>query len=247
VFDVSDDMANKQELEAREKELVWEFFKNRTTGFFVEVGANDPVAGSQTWYLEQRGWRGILVEPQPACAEKLRQQRKNSLVFQVACSAPCKTGEAPFHFANASGLCGLEKHVDDLNVMYERSELVKVTTLDAILESVGNPTIDCIFIDVEGTELDVLKGFDLKKRHPSLILIEDKVHNLTKHLYLKQQGYKLVKRTGVNNWYVPRETVFGMASFGERYHLVRKMYLATPWRVLKLKLKHRRARRMRVS
>ena len=235
-------MANKQELEARETELVWAFFKNRTTGFFVEAGANDPFVGSQTWHLEQKGWRGILVEPQPACADRLRQQRKNSTVVQAACSAPGKTGEAPFYFADASGLCGLEKHVDDPTLTYKRSEMVKVTTLDAVLKSAGNPVVDCVFIDVEGTELDVLKGFDLKRHHPALILIEDKVHNLKKHFYLKQQGYKLVKRTGVNNWYVPKEMPFHMASAGERYQLMRKMYLATPWRVLKLKLKQRRAR-----
>jgi FkbM family methyltransferase len=232
---------NKRELEDKEQELVREFFQNRTTGFFVEVGANDPVSGSQTWHLEQRGWRGILVEPQPSCAELLRQQRKNSRVFQMACSAPEKTGEAMFHFSNFSGLCGLEKHVDDPNVVYERSEPVKVTTLDAILESEGNPALDCVFIDVEGTELDVLRGFDLKKHHPLLILMEDKVHSLAKHFYLRRQGYKLVKRTGVNNWYVPKGTPFKMVSLGERYHPIRKMYLATPWRVLKLKLKRVRA------
>lgn len=33
--------------------LTWEFFKFRTEGYFVEVGANDPKAGSQTWLLEQ--------------------------------------------------------------------------------------------------------------------------------------------------------------------------------------------------
>jgi len=236
-------MTRKQELEAREKELVWAFFEKRTTGFFVEVGANDPVIGSQTWHLEQKGWRGILVEPQPACAERLRQQRKNSMVVQAACSAPGRAGEAPFFFADASGLCGLEKNVDDPSLTYERSEMVKVTTLDAVLESAGNPAVDCVFIDVEGTEVDVLKGFDLTKHHPSLLLIEDKVHNLAKHFHLKRQGYKLVKRTGVNNWYVPKETPFHMASPGERYQLVRKMYLATPWRVLKLKLKQQRARR----
>jgi FkbM family methyltransferase len=236
-------MANKQELEAKEPELVWAFFKNRPTGFFMEAGANDPVIGSQTWHLEQKGWRGILVEPQPACAERLRQQRKNSTVVQAACSSPDKTGEAPFYFADASGLCGLEKNVDDPNLVYQRSEMVKVTTFDAILESAGNPAVDCVFLDVEGTELDVLKGFDLKKHHPALILIEDKVHNLQKHFYLMRQGYKLVKRTGVNNWYVPKETPFRMATMGERCQLVRKMYLATPWRVLKLKLRQRRAQR----
>lgn len=46
-----------------EKQLVWEFFGRKRDGFFVEVGANGPFAGSQTWLLEQNGWRGVLVEP----------------------------------------------------------------------------------------------------------------------------------------------------------------------------------------
>ena len=49
---------------ALEKHLVWEYFGRKKEGMFVEVGANDAVAGSQTRLLEQNGWRGVLVEPQ---------------------------------------------------------------------------------------------------------------------------------------------------------------------------------------
>jgi hypothetical protein len=47
-----------------EQQLVNEFFAGMR-GFFVVVGANDPSASSQSWHLEQRGWGGIPVEPQP--------------------------------------------------------------------------------------------------------------------------------------------------------------------------------------
>ncbi len=77
-----------------EKQLVGEFFDRKRNGLFVEVGANDPHSGSQTWLLEQNGWCGILVEPQAALCEKLRRERKNSQVFQVACSGPEREGEA---------------------------------------------------------------------------------------------------------------------------------------------------------
>ena len=87
--------------EIEEKELVWKFFGQRRTGVFVEVGANDPVAGSQTWLLEQNGWQGVLVEPQSAHYEKLRQRRKNSQVFQVACSGPEMEGEMDLLLADA--------------------------------------------------------------------------------------------------------------------------------------------------
>ena len=237
----------KKELEDREAELVWDFFGQRDSGFFVEVGANGPRFLSQTWHLEEKGWRGILVEPNPACALQLRLERQNATVFQVACSSPEKTGEALFHFSNSSGLSGLEKHVDDPNIVYDRSEKVKVMTLDAILESAGNPRIDFLSIDVEGTELDVLTGFNLARHRPSLLLVEDKVNNLEKHSHLTSQGYKLVRRTSLNNWYIPKSESYCATPWLERIELLRKMYLGTPLRRLKLEWKRMRASRVDVA
>ena len=233
---------NRRELKEREKELVRAYFGERGASFFVEVGANDPKLLSQTWHLEEKGWRGILVEPNPSCAEALRQHRKNAVVFQVACSSPENSGEALFHFSKSNALSGLQQHVDDPRIVYERSELVKVMTLDAVLEKAGNPQIDFLSIDVEGTELDVLRGLDLVKHHPALILLEDKVHTLQKHFHLKRNGYKLVRRTGVNNWYIPRDASY-MTPWMERVKLFRKMYLGTFWRKVKLQLKRRRQQR----
>ena len=59
--------------EGREQELVRKFFKHAPSGFFVEVGANRPRQESQTWHLEQLGWTGVLIEPQPDLAEDLRR------------------------------------------------------------------------------------------------------------------------------------------------------------------------------
>ena len=234
---------NKKELEAREAELISSFFGQRETGFFVEVGANGPRFLSQTWHLEEKGWRGILIEPNPACALQLRQERRNATVFQVACSAPEKTGEALFHFSSSSGLSGLEKHVDDPDIRYDRSEKVKVMTLDAILDSAEHPPVDFVSIDVEGTELDVLKGFDLARHRPPLLLVEDKVNNLRKHTHLTRHGYKLVRRTSLNNWYIPRNQSYHATPWPERIELIRKMYLATPLRRLKLEWKRLRTSR----
>ena len=94
--------------EAEEKELVWKFFGRKPDGVFVEVGANDPVAGSQTWLLEQNGWRGVLVEPQASLCEKLRPARPRSQVFQVACSCPGSEGEADLILTEYDGNATLE-------------------------------------------------------------------------------------------------------------------------------------------
>ena len=81
--------------------LAWDYFDHKTDGFFVEVGANHPTELSQTWFLEQRGWKGILVEPLPACCEKLRAVRKNSIICEAAAGAPEQVGEATLNVAQS--------------------------------------------------------------------------------------------------------------------------------------------------
>jgi FkbM family methyltransferase len=217
--------------EIPEDQLVWSFFDRKTKGFFVEVGANHPCEWSQTWLLEQNGWRGILIEPQEAYYQLLRQKRKNSIVWRAACSSPGKRGEALLHRpADNPGVATLEKNVDDVDVRYDRSEKVQVVTLDDILTAAGRPSIDLLSLDVEGTELDVLEGFDLPAYRPKLILMEDKCQSLRKHRYLSRAGYRLIKRTGFNNWYIPCEDARCHIQFGLRLEFFRKMYLGLPFR-----------------
>jgi FkbM family methyltransferase len=223
-----------------EKELVWEFFKRKRDGFFVEVGANDPYSGSQTWLLEKNGWRGVLVEPQAALCEKLRQGRKNSQVFQVACSSPGREGEATLNLGPHSGVSTLENQIDAQGTQFVGEERVKVTTLDKVLGEANAPAIDFLSMDVEGHEVEVMRGFDFGKYRPSLILIEDNAYTMNKHRFLTQHGYKLVKRTLLNNWYIPQNEPFHMTFWLERFELFRKVYFGYPFRKMKLLFKKSR-------
>ena len=76
----------------QEQALLRSYFACVPCGFFVEVGANDPEHNSQTWNLEQRGWTGVLVEPLPELACKLRERRL-SKVYEAACSSPANAGK----------------------------------------------------------------------------------------------------------------------------------------------------------
>src|SRR5258708_27375610 len=78
-------------VEGWDQKLVREFFGGARSGFFVEVGANRPEQESQTWHLEQIGWTGVLIEPQPNLASDLRYAR-SAKAFAVACSSPENAG-----------------------------------------------------------------------------------------------------------------------------------------------------------
>lgn len=217
--------------EIEEKALIRKFFNNQKEGFFIEVGANDPKGGSQTWHLEELGWKGILIEPLKRCYQLLQKERPQSHTFNVACSSPEKTGKGYLYIPkNMDGFATIEKNVDDLGIIYDDKEEIEIVTLTSLIEKVKPHGIDFLSIDVEGTELDVLRGLDFSRHHPKLILIEDKLHNLAKHRYLQLVGYKLVKRTALNNWYIPKEIPFKMTSFGEKLKLFRKVFLGLPFR-----------------
>lgn len=221
-----------EQKEAREKALVRQYFGDAGSGFFVEVGANEPASiHSQTWHLEQRGWRGILIEPNPTLIDRLVRQRPGSRVYNVACSAPDKVGVAQLKIPYVAdgmmdtGKAALEVEIDHAGFAAYRTETVKVVTLDSILAENKVSGIDLLSIDVEGTELDVLKGLDLQRYRPRLILLEDKLVYLNKHQWLKRAGYRLVKRTLFNNWYVPEGEPFSLTSAKERLVLFKKLYL----------------------
>lgn len=217
-----------------EDHLVWKFFGEKKTGYFVDVGANDGEDSSQSFFLEGNGWNGILVEPQSDCCDRMRLNRPRSQVFQVACGAPEQRGKAIFKLARhasklvapATGSSAPEGHAE-----------VQVLTLNDILEQTSHPQIDFLSIDVEGLELQVLRGFDIQKYRPRLIIIEDNLPNRLKvHWHIKRNGYRLVKRTGCNNWYVPRGQSFPYSTTLERLRLFRKMYLGTLHMKLRLLL-----------
>lgn len=226
--------------EADEKQLVLKFFAQKRNGAFVEVGANDPVTASQTWLLEQSGWHGVLVEPQSVHYEKLRAQRKNSRVFQVACGAPDEEGEMELHIGASNGHSTLDDPRRAPGHNFVGVERVKVTTLDKVLQSAGLDQIDFLSVDVEGHEIEVLRGLNFEKFKPALILIEDHLRDLRGHRFLTSRGYKLVKRTHLNNWYVRRGSDFQMSSLPERIALFRKVVLSLPFRKLKRWLRGRR-------
>jgi FkbM family methyltransferase len=214
-----------------EHALVREFFGGDTSGYFVEVGANHPTEGSQTWHLEQTGWTGVLVEPQPELAAFLVTSRK-ARVFAAACSSPDNAGQSlPLHVDGPRSALDRDRMSPGAQAAYVI--LVPTRTLDSILEEAEAPQpIDLLSIDVEGHETEVMRGFDFSRWQPLLIVVEDHVNDLRTHRYLKQNGYRLIRRLGHNGWYVPSGERVSI-SRAERWEIVRKYYLALPFRAVR--------------
>jgi FkbM family methyltransferase len=214
----------------QEAALVREYF-GPTPGYFVEVGANEPEKESQSYHLEREGWTGVLIEPQPDLADKLRERRR-AQVFEVACSSPERAGSRMTLYV-LGPYSSFDRNLAVTGLRPEQAIEVPVRTLDSILEEVGAPRpLDLLSVDVEGHELDVLRGFDFARWQPRLILLEDHVTSLDKHRFLTRAGYRLMRRTGLNGWYVPQDAAPDMDWMGH-WQIFRKYYLGLPFRILR--------------
>lgn len=212
----------------------------------MDVGANDPFEQNLTWFLEQQGWTGILIEPNPALYQRLLEKRPRCRAYQVACGSPEQVGVANLHLAVGHAQSSIRPDFD--TALTGEVIRVQLRTLDSILREAGIEKIDFLSIDVEGLELDVLRGLDLGKFSPQLILVEDHMYSYEKHRYLRSKGYRLIRRTGYNNWYVPHEataTLFSVNTPTEILSLVRKVWLSYPFIKLKRLLKKVRLRAKR--
>jgi FkbM family methyltransferase len=229
--------------DSKEKELLEHFFKG-SIGYFVEVGANDPVFDSKTWNLEQLGWTGLLIEPQPELAQRLKATRKAS-VGCFACGSPSQHQTTmTLHIAgDYGGHSSLNPdHFVAGSCVTSKIE-VPVVTLESALRHHNPPRpIDLLAIDTEGFDLEVLDGIDLAYWRPRLILIEDMVLHLGTHRYLTERGYRWIGRSGLNGWYVPAADAprIGPVAW---LQFVRKYYLGLPFRILRERSRRMRARK----
>lgn len=124
-----------------EDRVLWNLFRQRNHGYFVEVGAYDGRSLSNTCFLESIGWKGMLVEPIAPLARLAAQSRPGSLVFAAACGARDEPKPVTFTIANnvpvLSFLEADEEHVE--RCKREGAELVEikvtVRSLDSLLRS----------------------------------------------------------------------------------------------------------------
>ncbi|MEX2579453.1 MAG: FkbM family methyltransferase [Verrucomicrobiales bacterium] len=221
-----------------EHALLHSFFGHSEDGVYVDVGANEPFEGSTSWPLEQAGWSGVLVEPIPRLADALRESRQGR-VFNCACSNRDRAGTTQTLHVHSGNPGWSSFHKERSPWLGENAEEieVEVRTLDDILEEAKVPEgFELLAMDVEFHEVEVLEGFDLERWKPQLVFVEDHAYDHTLLRHLVARGYKFVRRTSLNSWFVPEESEETPSTL-ERYAFFRKYYLGLPARRLKRKLR----------
>lgn len=138
-------------------------------GKYIEMGAVDGHFQSNTnWLQSEYDWTGILIEPAPIQFEKLKTTRPNNFYFNCACVSfdyQDSTADGDFDGRAMSSIGGLRTR-------RPATHTVQARTLQSILDETNIGDIDFFSLDVEGYELEVLKGINFEKQKIHQVLIE---------------------------------------------------------------------------
>lgn len=129
-------------------------------GVFIEVGAYDGLSGSTTLKLEQMGWKGFLVEPDPVSASRCKANRQNK-TFQ--CGVSNRPGLTTFYIDPTGCLSWTHPNRKPISIYSYR--------LERLIELAGyqDKRIDLLSISTGGTELDI--WFSIGNTRPGVVII----------------------------------------------------------------------------
>jgi FkbM family methyltransferase len=187
-------------------------FAGRAAGFYVDVGAFDPVIDSVTRHFYDQGWRGINIEPVARQHALFARARPRDTNLNVALGR--ESGELTLHDFSPLGVSTVDPAI--AAEMRERGfpgreVRVPVVTLAQVCRDHGVREIDFLKIDVEGHETEVIAGHDWALVRPRILLVEATRPMTTEPAFaaweplVLEAGYQFAWFDGLNRFYVRQE------------------------------------------
>jgi FkbM family methyltransferase len=187
-------------------------YLHERTGFYVDVGCNDPLKFSSTFAFYLKGWKGIAIDANDVIVDRFQETRRQDVC--VAAAVSDSERDVIFHRSESDTVSTIDEEVleqwqDNWKFRPEDQVVVRTQTLTSILEkALPNETMDIDFmtIDVEGHEFQVLSGLDFSRYRPKLITVE--IHDLKTifssrvYLLLVEKGYSLIGYVTMNAYFV---------------------------------------------
>lgn len=190
----------------REDLALLRYFRKRSKGFYVDVGAHHPLRFSNTWAFYQQGWNGINIDPLPGTLAAFSELRPRDITLEIGISD--EPGELTYHlfnepayntFSYAAAQLARDKGARTIGTM-----TVPVKTLTSILDQhvPAGKHIDLMTIDVEGFDEAVTRSLDFSRYRPEVLVVEimdaDLEEVIASKLYklLRDQGYRVYAKTG---------------------------------------------------
>jgi len=192
--------------------MLWRALKHVENGFYIDIGAQDPVVDSVSLAFYERGWRGIHVEPVLDYANKLAAARPDETIIPAAVGRD--SGLLNFFTFPDTGLSTANSIIaqrHQKNGFQCVETKVPFISLDEILETNSDRPVHWLKLDVEGTEKNALESWKKSSVRPWILVIEstlpltqEQSHQKWENLVLSN-NYAFVYFDGLNRYYVSTE------------------------------------------
>jgi FkbM family methyltransferase len=188
------------------------FFKNKRNGIFVDIGAYDGIEGSNSYFFEKHlEWKGLCVEPIPSVFNKLIKNR-NCFCEQVAAWKENDIKKFKIIEGYSEMLSGLidsyedehKKRIDsEIKTFNQKSIEIEIQCIDInlLLLKYDLYNIDFLSIDIEGSEIEILKKLDFSKFKIEYISVENNYNNSEIREILKKANFELINRLNIDDIY----------------------------------------------
>ncbi|UVS94908.1 FkbM family methyltransferase [Burkholderia glumae] len=192
--------------------MLWRALSHIDSGFYIDIGAQDPLVDSVSLAFYEHGWRGVHVEPTARYADALRAHRPDETVIQAAVAA--RSGMLNFFEIVGTGISTADPVIAEGHRArgFELTEIVvPAVSLAEIFAMYAGREVHWLKIDVEGFELSVLQSWADSPARPWVVVVESTLP-LTQTLshdkweaQLLERGYEPVYFDGLNRFYVCAE------------------------------------------
>ena len=150
--------------------IIIKLLNSKNKGIYIDVGCHHPFLNNHSYLLHKSGWEGINIDIDYNSIDMFNFFRKSDVNIQTAVTD--HKGEVDlFFYHNRAAKNTISK---EFGSDAKEQKKINSDTLNNIIENskFKNSKIDFVSIDVEGNEMNVLNGFNLKKYKPKLILLE---------------------------------------------------------------------------
>lgn len=188
---------------------------NKEDVYYIELGTNHPMKGSNTYALYLRGGHGVLVEPNRRSKNLIKLVRPRDVLVEKALSLDGEV--AVFYELTHPSISTLDYSAieDEYKTEHEgfrvkETYIVDTVTINELMESLERVP-DVFSIDIEGLDYDILKQMDFEKYRPAILIVElfamgakkqkgDKIEQL-----LEEKNYQRFHSNGLNAIYVDKK------------------------------------------
>ena len=155
---------------------------------YLDIGANKPKAGSNTYFFYLKKCYGVCVEPDITLYHKFCTARPKDKVINAGVGVG-DIKEALFYYFPEpyTGWNTFSKEDADIKktqtgVQYKNDKVIPFININTLIKENFKTCPDFISIDVEGLDFDILKSLDFESYAPSVFCIETMEFNNMKVL-----------------------------------------------------------------